>query len=42
MNWTCRGFQGSSALRHKLMRAGTPNEAIKLLEEQLFKLKQKI
>ena len=39
MNWTCRGFQGSSALRHQLVRAQTPNEAIKLLEEELFKLK---
>ena len=38
MNWTCRGFQGSSALRHKLVRASTPNEAIKLLEEELVKL----
>ncbi|MBW3041407.1 tRNA dihydrouridine synthase DusB [Prochlorococcus marinus] len=38
MNWTCRGFQGASALRHKLVRASTPNEAIKLLEEELIKL----
>ena len=38
MNWTCRGFQGSSALRHKLLRAPTPNVAIKLLEEELIKL----
>jgi len=38
MNWTCRGFQGSSALRHKLVRASTPNDAIKLLEEELVKL----
>jgi len=38
MNWTCRGFQGSSALRHKLVRALTPNDAIKLLEEELVKL----
>ena len=42
MNWTCRGFQGSSALRHKLVRADTPNDAINLLEEELIKLKQKI
>ena len=42
MNWTCRGFQGSSALRNKLVRAGTPNDAINLLEEELIKLKQKI
>tara|TARA_B100000214_G_C23873282_1_gene583693 strand:- start:275 stop:1003 length:729 start_codon:yes stop_codon:yes gene_type:complete len=38
MNWTCRGFKGSSALRQKLVRASTPNEAIKLLEEELIKL----
>ena len=38
MNWTCRGFHGSSALRHKLVRARTPNDAIKLLEEELSKL----
>ncbi len=38
MNWTCRGFPGSSALRHKLLRASTPNEAMKLLEEELIKL----
>ncbi len=38
MNWTCRGFQGSSALRHKLVRANTPKDAIKLLEEELTKL----
>ena len=40
MNWTCRGFQGSSALRNKLVRASTPNVAIKLLEQELIKLKQ--
>ena len=38
MNWTCRGFQGDSALRYKLVRASTPNDAIKLLEEELNKL----
>ena len=38
MNWTCRGFHGSSELRHKLVRASTPNDAIKLLEEELIKL----
>ncbi len=37
MNWTCRGFEGSSVLRHKLVRARTPNDAIKLLEEELNK-----
>ncbi len=37
MNWTCRGFQGASTLRHKLVRASTPDEAIKLLEDALNK-----
>ena len=37
MNWTCRGFQGASTLRQKLVRANTPNEAIKLLEDELIK-----
>ena len=37
MNWTCRGFQGASDLRQKLVRANTPKEAIKLLEEELIK-----
>ena len=39
MNWTCRGFPGSSALRHQLVRANTPNDAIKILEKELIKLK---
>ena len=38
MNWTCRGFKGSTALRHKLVRACTPDDAIKLLEEELIQL----
>ncbi len=38
MNWTCKGFQGASSLRHKLVRASTPKEAIRLLEEELIKL----
>jgi len=38
MNWTCRGFQGASELRHKLVRASTPAAAIELLEEELIKL----
>ena len=38
LNWTCRGFRGSSELRHQLVRADTPNDAIKLLEEELIKL----
>jgi nifR3 family TIM-barrel protein len=37
MNWTCRGFEGASTLRHKLVRASTPNEAINLLEDELIK-----
>jgi len=37
MNWTCRGFKGASTLRQKLVRASTPNEAIKLLEDALIK-----
>ena len=37
MNWTCRDFQGASALRHKLLRIRCPNEAINLLEEELIK-----
>ena len=37
MNWTCRGFEGASTLRHKLVRARTPNDAIKLLEDELIK-----
>ncbi len=37
MNWTCRGFQGASTLRQKLVRARSPNEAIKLLEDELIK-----
>ena len=38
MNWTCRGFQGSSTLRHQLVRARNPNDAIQLLEKELIKL----
>ena len=37
MNWTCRGFEGASTLRHKLVRASTPEDAIKLLEDELIK-----
>ena len=39
MNWTCRGFPGSSELRHQLVRANTPNVAINILEKELIKLK---
>ncbi len=41
MNWTCRDFPGASSLRHKLVRASTPNEAIKLLEDELIKFDKK-
>ena len=37
MCWTCRDFVGASTLRQKLVRASTPEEAIKLLEEELIK-----
>ncbi len=37
MNWTCRGFEGASILRHELVRASTPKDAIKLLEDELIK-----
>ncbi|MFQ6537947.1 MULTISPECIES: tRNA dihydrouridine synthase DusB [Aphanothece] len=32
MGWTCQGFPGASQLRHALMRAPTPGEALALLE----------
>tara|TARA_Y100001968_G_scaffold278772_1_gene274305 strand:+ start:369 stop:1367 length:999 start_codon:yes stop_codon:yes gene_type:complete len=35
MNWTCRGFKGSSELRSSLMKANTPNEALFLLKNYL-------
>ena len=37
MNWTCKGFPGASTLRHQLVRAKTPKEAIDLLEKELIK-----
>ena len=37
MNWTCRGFEGASTLRNKLVRASTTKDAIKLLEDELIK-----
>jgi len=37
MCWTCRDFVGASTLRQQLVRASTPEEAIKLLEEELIK-----
>ncbi len=38
LSWTCRGFEGATNLRHKLVRASTPTQAIKLLEDELIKL----
>jgi tRNA-dihydrouridine synthase B len=32
MGWTCQGFAGAPRLRHELMRAPTPQEALTLLE----------
>jgi nifR3 family TIM-barrel protein len=33
MSWTCTGFPGAPQLRHALMRAPTPTEALALLEQ---------
>ena len=33
MGWTCTGFPGASQLRHALMRAPTPGEALALLDQ---------
>jgi len=35
MSWTCTGFPGAPQLRHALMRAPTPAEAVDLLDRQL-------
>ena len=35
MGWTCQGFPGASQLRHALIRAPTPAEALDLLERAL-------
>ena len=35
MGWTCVGFPGAPQLRHALMRAPTPAEAVDLLDRQL-------
>ncbi|MFM7313684.1 MAG: tRNA-dihydrouridine synthase, partial [Cyanobium sp.] len=32
MSWTCNGFSGAARLRHNLMRAPTPTEALALLQ----------
>ena len=34
MGWTCTGFPGAPQLRHALMRAPTPAEALALLDRQ--------
>jgi tRNA-dihydrouridine synthase B len=34
MGWTCQGFAGAARLRHALMRAPTPAEALMLLEQE--------
>ena len=34
MGWTCVGFPGAPQLRHALMRAPTPAEALRLLDKQ--------
>jgi hypothetical protein len=31
MGWTCQGFAGAAGLRHGLMRAPTPADALELL-----------
>ncbi|MBL6802591.1 MAG: tRNA dihydrouridine synthase DusB [Synechococcus sp. BS307-5m-G38] len=38
MGWTCTGFPGAPQLRHALMRAPTPAEALALLEDQRLAL----
>ncbi len=35
MNWTCKDFPGASLLRHKLVRANTPEDALRLLDNEL-------
>ncbi len=38
MGWTCTGFSGAPQLRHALMRAPTPAEALALLEHAAARL----
>jgi hypothetical protein len=33
MGWTCQGFAGAAELRHGLMRAPTPADALALLAQ---------
>ena len=38
MSWTCTGFPGAPQLRHALMRAPSPQDALDLLDGQLQQL----
>lgn len=38
MSWTCTGFPGAPQLRHALMRAPSPQDALDLLDSQLQQL----
>lgn len=38
MGWTCTGFPGAPQLRHALMRAATPKDALALLDKQRLAL----
>ena len=38
MGWTCSGFPGAPQLRHALMRAPTPADALALLDAQRLSL----
>ena len=38
MGWTCTGFPGAPQLRHALMRAPTPADAVDLLDRQLHQV----
>ena len=38
MSWTCSGFSGAPQLRHALMRAPTPTEALALLDQAAAQL----
>ena len=39
MGWTCSGFTGAPQLRHALMRAPTPAEALALLDHAVLQLR---
>ena len=40
MSWTCTGFPGASQLRHALMRAPTPDDAYRLIDNAIGDLSQ--